>query len=59
MVEVVLLSLAMYTGNNNRPTHQWQEVKSAFTSMSECQYYINSVNNPQSVERLACILRYR
>ena len=58
MIEVVLLSLAItYNTNGNVVGSRWEEVRHSFTTITECQYYVNSMNNPQSLNRLACIQR--
>jgi len=57
MIEVVLLSLVIYTASDGQVQSRWDEVRSGFTTITECQNYANSVNQAQPVERLACIQR--
>jgi len=57
MIEVVLLSLVIYTGVDGQLQSRWDEVRSGFTTITECQNYANSVNQTQPVERLTCIQR--
>jgi len=57
MIEVVLLSLVIYTTGDGQVQSRWEEVRSGFTTITECQNYANSVNQAQPVERLACIQR--